>query len=281
MSGVRKLTAVLVGLSLAGLSVIGEAAAQDKACAMGMVQHQPLLRLASVRTAALEYGQLGITYLGHSAYLIQSPGGATAVTDYNGAHNPGFPPDVVTMNNSHNSHYTSLPDPKIRHVLRGWDPKGGIADHDLTVKDMRVFNVPTNITDWGGRQANQNSVFVFESSALCIAHLGHLHHYLTDEQREQLRRVDVLMAPIDGRNTISFAELMRVVDQIEPKLILPMHFHFPGSVPGFIAATGGRFDVKHLETSSLVLNRRQLPKTTEVWFLQPKVPGGWGGGGDF
>ena len=277
-------TCALLGLVLAGTAGPGEAPAQDKACAMGMVRQAPqapLLRFAAAPPAALRFGQLELTYLGHSAYLIRTPGGATAVTDYNGSHGPGFPPDVATMNNSHISHYTPSPDPRIRHVLRGWDPAGGIADHDLRVKDMRVFNVPTNLLDWSGRQTAGNSIFVFEASAICVAHLGHLHHVLTDGQQEQLRRVDVLMAPIDGRNTIGYAELMRVIDQIGPKVILPMHFHFPGAVPGFIAAVAGRFPVRHLQTQALVLDRRELPPDTEAWFLRPRVPGGWGGGGDF
>ncbi len=85
------------------------------------------------------------------------------------------------MNNAHSTHYTDYADPGIRHVLRGWDPQGGVALHDVTLRDMRVRNVPTNVRDFGGNRMNGNSIFVFETGGLCVAHLGHLHHTLTDE----------------------------------------------------------------------------------------------------
>ena len=69
---------------------------------------------------------------------------------------------------------------RIKHVLRGWNPNGGAANHDLTVGDVKIRNVPTNIRSWaGGTEIDGNSIFIFEVAGLCIGHLGHLHHELT------------------------------------------------------------------------------------------------------
>ena len=64
---------------------------------------------------------------------------------------------------------------------------------------MRVRNVPTNIRNWtGGTERYGNSIFIFEIANMCIAHLGHLHHTLTQQQLDEIGRVDVVMAPVDG-----------------------------------------------------------------------------------
>jgi len=73
---------------------------------------------AAYQPAALPAaGSVRLTFLGHSSFLIETPQGASAITDYNGLRGPE-PPDIVTMNNAHSSHYTDFIDPKIAHVQR-------------------------------------------------------------------------------------------------------------------------------------------------------------------
>lgn len=250
---------------LAGLAARGAVAA----CLLGMVDRAPLLHFA----ASVREGQVRVTYVGHSSFLIETPGGATAVTDYNGIHVPAVTPDIVTMNNSHSTHYTDTPNPAIRHVLRGWSVRTGeFARHDVRYKDLRVFNVPTNIGEYGDPRGNGNSIFVFEISGLCIAHLGHLHHVLTKEQLRALGRIDVLFVPVDGSATITHPQALAVIDQIAPRLIFPMHFGFLGSPDAFFELARDRYRIRAEKGSTLLVSRQSLPKSTEIVFLQ-------GGGG--
>ena len=169
-----------------------------------------------------------ITFLGHSSYQIDTPQGVRAITDYNGYNGFGRKPDIVTMNNAHSTHFTDDPEDGITYVLRGWPsrPEETEAKHDVTLKDMKVWNVPTNARDWGGGAAriNGNSIFIFDVADLCIAHLGHLHHRLTKEHLEELGRIYVLMVPIDGSYTMGQPLMVDVVKQIQPKIVLPMHY---------------------------------------------------------
>jgi len=119
-----------------------------------------------------------ITFVGHASYQIDTPQGVRAITDYNGINGFGRHPDIVTMNNAHSTHYTDEPEDGITYILRGWPADGQTeARHDVTLKDMRVWNVPTNARDWnGGVRINGNSIFVFEVvisaspiSATCIS----------------------------------------------------------------------------------------------------------------
>jgi len=193
---------------------------------------RPGLKLASLDGLPLAAGNSGsratITYLGHSSYQIDTAQGVRAITDYNGYNGFGRKPDIVTMNNAHSSHFTDDPEDGITFVLRGWPSKPGESEakHDVTLKDMKVWNVPTNARDWGGGAAriNGNSIFIFDVADLCIAHLGHLHHRLTKEHLEELGRIDVLMVPIDGSYTMGQPLMVDVVKQIQPKIVLPMHY---------------------------------------------------------
>jgi L-ascorbate metabolism protein UlaG (beta-lactamase superfamily) len=167
-----------------------------------------------------------ITFLGHASYQIDTPQGVRAITDYNGVNGFGRHPDIVTMNNAHTTHFTDEPEEGITHVLKGWPTEGETeARYDVTLKDMRVWNVPTNARDWsGGVRINGNSIFIYAVGDLCIAHLGHLHHRLTPEHLEALGRIDVLMVPIDGSFTMGVPFMADVVKQIDPKIVLPMHY---------------------------------------------------------
>jgi len=169
-----------------------------------------------------------ITFVGHASYQIDTPEGVRAITDYNGVNGFGRHPDIVTMNNAHSTHFTDEPEDGITFILKGWPSEPGQteAKHDVRLKDMRVWNVPTNARDWGGGtvRINGNSIFIFSVGDLCIAHLGHLHHRLTKEHLDELGRIDVLMVPIDGSFTMGVPFMADVIKSIDPKVVLPMHY---------------------------------------------------------
>ena len=85
-----------------------------------------------------------LRYIDHSMFLLRTPGGLTAVTDFYGHLGPTtFLPDVVTMNNAHSTHWTAAPAPRIPHLLEGWGSSTTAADHRLDLGSMLVRNVPT------------------------------------------------------------------------------------------------------------------------------------------
>src|SRR6516164_3165410 len=147
--------------------------------------------------AALNSDQVRLTFLGHATFLIESPQLVRIATDYNDYVKSPLVPDIVTMNHAHDTHYTDRPDPAIKYVLRGWgETPGQPANWDLKYRDVRVRNVPTNIRSFYGSTTTErygNSIFIFEIANLCIAHLGHLHHTLTQQQLNEIGRIDVVM----------------------------------------------------------------------------------------
>src|SRR5690606_32318846 len=112
-----------------------------------------------VHRAQLKLGETRISYVGHSTFLLETQRGIRIATDYNDYVRPAVIPEIVTMNRAHSTHYTNNPDPSIRHVLRGWNPDGGAARHDMSLEDVRVRNIPTNIRSYsGGTDAWGNSI---------------------------------------------------------------------------------------------------------------------------
>ncbi len=250
----------LFGLALfLGLSLLLPTLAAA-ACLPIAWRHQPLLhRAADEGRRAPAPGTVALTFLGHASFLIETPAGATAVTDYNGINTPPFVPDIVTMNNAHPSHYTDAPDLQIKYVLRGWDPNGGMAVHHIEYRDLRVRNVPTNLRDEGGTRFNGNSIFVFEVSNLCIAHLGHLHHTLTGTHLGELGQIDVLLVPVDGAFTMSQVDMVEVIHEIAPPLVIPMHYFNATTLARFLDRMRATHVVKASETPTVVLSRAALP----------------------
>ncbi len=242
------------------------AAAVAAGCLAAMAAPSP--NFAPLSLVAATSGEAELAFLGHASFLIESPGGVSIVTDYNGINRPSRPPDIVTMNHAHSTHYTDLVDPEIKFVLRGWDTGNGIPHHDLRYGDVRVRNVPTNIRDGGGgTEFGGNSIFIIEVANLCIAHLGHLHHSLTPEHLATLGQVDVLLAPIDGAFTMSQDDMLAVVEQIRPPLLIPMHYFASSVLARFLARAGDRYPVRTAATPSVALSRAALPKETEILVL--------------
>jgi L-ascorbate metabolism protein UlaG (beta-lactamase superfamily) len=225
---------------------------------------------AAFRLAALSSDEVRISYVGHSTFLIESPREVKIATDYNDYVKPRVLPDIVTMNHAHSTHFTDHPDPGIKHVLRGWGPSPEQpARHDLQVGDVRVRNVPTNIRDWsGGTERHGNSIFIFEIANLCIAHLGHLHHTLTQQQLNEIGRVDVVMVPVDGGVTLDLAGMIEVLQALKAPLMIPMHYFSTYSLQRFLGALGEKsFEVEFSETPSIVVSKTTLPAKPKVLVL--------------
>jgi L-ascorbate metabolism protein UlaG (beta-lactamase superfamily) len=233
----------------------------------GLVAAAPRVIPAALRLALAD-GEVRLTYIGHSTFLIESPKLVRIATDYNDYVRPPILPDIVTMNHAHSTHYTDHLDPAIKYVLRGWGPDQKPAEHDVTYRDVRVRNVPTNIRDWaGGTERHGNSIFIFEVAQLCIAHLGHLHHTLTQQQLNDIGRVDVVLVPVDGSYTLDLEGMIEVLHALKAPLMIPMHYFGMYTLNRFLGRVQQEWDVEMAETPSLVLSKASLPAKPKVLVL--------------
>lgn len=280
MVTMRALLAVLLvfGISAAApaQSVPGKSPVRPP-CGTGFVHNVPVwgggFRRASFRLAGITAGQLRIGFAGHSTFLITSPRGVKVATDYNDYYRAEVLPDIATMSGWHRNHATATIEPEITHALYGWDRSGrGVRPrHDVTVKDLRVYNVPVNLTNDSIFFYFPSSVFVVESNGLCVAHLGLLGHVLDREFAARIGRIHVLMTPIDRRVTQSMEEIVRNIRILDPKLVIPMHYNSEITVEDFLQKVSPFFPVRRTNGTSFIAEKHKMPAKTEVLYLKPPV----------
>jgi L-ascorbate metabolism protein UlaG (beta-lactamase superfamily) len=264
----------LIALSALPTQALAQGAAPKpemaESCPGLIATERPRVIPAGLRLAALKEGEVRINYIGHSTFLIESPKLVRMATDYNDYVKPPLLPDVVTMNRAHSTHYTDRPEPGIKFVLRGWKEDGRPTDHDLQFQDVRVRSVATNIRDYyggGGTQRHGNSIFIFEVANLCIAHLGHLHHTLTQQQLNEIGRVDVVLVPVDGSYTLDLDGMVEVLHAMKAPLMIPMHYFSAYTLDRFLQRVRQEWDVEVAEIPSLVVSKATLPAKPKVLVL--------------
>ena len=281
MAGPFRILIVLVALMIVALAGSSGATAQApqppaakpemrESCPGLIASQRPRVMPASLRLAQ-KAGQIRVNYIGHSTFLIESPHGVRIATDYNDYVRPAALPDIATMNHAHTTHYTDRPDPRIPHVLRGWgDSPDRPARHDVSVRDVRVRNVPTNIRSWadGGTERHGNSIFVIEVAQLCIGHLGHLHHTLNQQQLDEIGRLDVVFAPVDGSMTLDSDGMMEVLQALKAPLVIPMHYFSRYTLDRFLGrARELTWDVEMSPVPATVISKTTLPAKPKVLAL--------------
>ena len=262
----------MIRLALAFVLLAAPVAAQERRAshciALSEAPGVEHLRLASFGEPLDDFS-VRLSYLDHAMFLIETPGGATAVTDYTGwLGSTDHVPDVATMNHAHSSHWTANPDPRIPHVMEGW----GGPEQMVEVGDLFVRNVPTDIRGrLGGVEVEGNSIFVFEAAGLCIGHLGHLHHEPDAAQYAALGRVDVVMAPVDGGLTLPRETLRDVLTRLRSSVVIPMHWFGVGNLEAFLAEMGSDYPVERVGGSSLEVSLRTLPDRPTIMVLDPAL----------
>ncbi|MDH3665865.1 MAG: MBL fold metallo-hydrolase [Paracoccaceae bacterium] len=238
------------------------------------VQGVPGVRYVALDGPILAAGarEVTITYVGHSTFRIETEGGVVIATDFFGASGEGRLPDVVTMNKAHETHFTDFPNPDIPNVMRGWNPKGGPAKHLLELNDVVIRNVTTDIRGWGSPEKDANSIFVFEVADLCIGHLGHLHHDLTEAHHALLGRLDIVMAPVDGSFTLDIGTMTALLKRLKARLVLPMHAFGQYSLERFLDGMRDEFDVAIHDGRTIKVSLETLPSRPTVLVLPTVFP---------
>src|SRR5712671_793286 len=272
-TGLAMLRSLTLATAFLGWLVIPAAAQSPlRSECLAMANAPPRAVPVSLRRVAAKPEEVAITYVGHSTYYIDTPGGVRIATDFNGAYRTGRLPDIVTMNRAHSTHYTLFPDPKIQHVLHGWGENGQPAHVSERIGDVYVRNVTTDIRRYYGDDSNGemvkdgNSIFIFEVAGLCIGHLGHLHHKLDESHFAAIGRLDIVMVPIDGSYTMSLDGVSDITRRLRSSVVLPMH-RFMTPLDEFMRRIGQQFAIDVRTERTLKISQDSLPSAPTVIIL--------------
>lgn len=114
-------------------------------------------------------------------------------------------------------------------------------------------------------------IFRYEFDDIVVAHLGDLTHGLTDEALSALEKVDILILPVGGGESLDYKKAVEIANQIEPRVIIPMHYQMPGltvkldSVDKFLKEYGAKAETMN----KLKIAKKDLPEEdTRVVILE-------------
>lgn len=202
-----------------------------------------------------------ITWFGQSCFKIQdkvSADGVTLVTDpfdkTIGLKIPNFEADIITVSHDHHDHNNT-------GALRG-NAVVINTPGEYDIKNVSIQGIGSFHDNNNGKEKGKNVIFRFEIEDISIAHLGDLGHVLKDDQLEALSGIDILLVPVGGKYTLDYKNAVEVVNQIEPRIVIPMHYQIPGlkvdidPVDKFIKELG----ITPTKEEKLKISKKDLPQ---------------------
>jgi L-ascorbate metabolism protein UlaG (beta-lactamase superfamily) len=122
----------------------------------------------------------------------------------------------------------SHPHPGHNNVLGvGGNPRVVQGPGEYEISDVLITGVAAYHDNERGKQCGRNTIYVIHMDDIVICHLGDLGHTLQAEQLEEVADADVLLIPVSGEHTLNAAKAAEVISQVEPRIVVPMHYQ-PG-----------------------------------------------------
>ncbi|MCL4366602.1 MBL fold metallo-hydrolase [Patescibacteria group bacterium] len=210
---------------------------------------------------------MDITWLGQACFKIKGKN-ATVVID---PFDPGMmglklpkdlEADVVLSTHDH-------PDHNYFAALAG-EPLIIKGPGEYEVKGITIEGIASFHDNSSGQSRGVNTIYHFTQDKIDVVHLGDLGHLLTDEQISEIENTDILLIPVGGNYTIDGERAAKVVAQLEPKIVIPMHYKLPEmkleieGVESFLKEMG----TENIEPANkLTITAEKLPDETTVVLL--------------
>lgn len=212
-----------------------------------------------------------IIWLGHSCFQLRGKN-VTLITDPF-TPQPGYSlgkvnAPIVTVSHNHTGHNY------VQGV--GGNPRVVRGPGEYEISDVLITGVAAFHDSKRGQELGRNTIYVIHMDDLVICHLGDLGHTLQEAQLEEVADADILLVPIGGHNTINATQAAEVISQVEPRIVIPMHYRTE-------ASAGSRPDLEPLDKfcremgveainplPKLTVTRNSLPQEPQVVILEQR-----------
>lgn len=164
-----------------------------------------------------------IKYIGHSSFFIKTKTAKIVTDPFNpqmtGLKLPKLEADIITVSHPHPDH----------NFVQGVKEGALVIDWpgEFEKNEVRMYGYQSFHDKQQGAERGANTMFKFESENLSILHCGDLGHILDKEMVEEIGSVDILLIPVGGFFTINAEEAVKVINEIEPSIVIPMHYNSP------------------------------------------------------
>lgn len=214
-----------------------------------------------------------ITWLGHSSFKIQTQNSTILTDPYSpsiGLRMPKVSADLVLISHEHDDHNNL-------DALSG-TPFIVNSPGEYEVRGVFVHAVPAFHDDKDGSERGLITIFRIEADDMRLGFLGDLgQKKLNDEQFENMNGLDILFIPVGGNYSIDGKTAAELITELEPRIVIPMHYKVPG-LSSKIAIAGVEPFMKQMGITSngkedkLKIFKKDLPQEdTRVVILKPAV----------
>ncbi len=209
-----------------------------------------------------------IDWFGHACFRLRGRDGVVITDPYSKEIGLSFARprgDIVTVSHEHPGHAYA-------QGVKG-DPKVITGPGEYEIKNIFVSGIRTAHDKKNGKERGANTVYVFEMDGLTICHLGDLGHVPVQAQTEAFGNVNILLIPVGGVSTIHAGDAAEIVGQLEPQIVIPMHYAHPDLNFKLDPATKffKEMGIKPSDpVPSLKVTKDSLPSTTQVVLLEAR-----------
>ncbi len=212
-----------------------------------------------------------IFYLGHSCFKIQTDVGIVLIDPFSdkiGFKMPQEKVNLITISHDHEDHNNW-------QSGRFVDQKKIILSHpgEYEVNNISVFGYDSYHDEQKGAVRGKNVIFNFFVDGLNICHLGDLGEILSEKQIEELGEIDVLMVPIGGGFTLDVKKALELVNKIEPRIFIPMHYYQDGLSDNFkqlqtLKDLVNEYGMEPAPVKRILIDKNKLPEETELVIME-------------
>lgn len=165
-----------------------------------------------------------IQWYGQACFRIQSGDLVIAIDPFAkeiGLIPPRFRANVALITHGHQDHANA--------EAIGGEPFLVRGPGEYEVLGIYVNGIETFHDKSQGKERGLNTIYKIEMEDIKLLHLGDFGEgTMRDETLEKIGDVDVLMIPVGGTYTIDGTEAAKLIKQIEPRFVIPMHYKIPG-----------------------------------------------------
>ena len=195
---------------------------------------------------------INIKHLGHACFLIDNGKEKLIIDQFDNS--VGYKVENQIVNYALISH---------NHYDHSYTNNLTILDNKSTIKAYKINSYHDH--DKGKKRGN-NIIHVIETNGVRICHLGDLGHVLEEEQLSRLNNINVLLIPVGGTYTIDYKEAYEVVKQINPSIVIPMHYKIDKTnldidyVDNFINIIKNDYEVVIRDTNTYTYDEKDYKK---------------------
>ncbi len=219
-----------------------------------------------------------IQWLAHASFLLAGDGLRIITDPYEPNEEMNLPPievpaDIVIRSSDDDEAHCHVDTiPAGFELVTATD----IVDTGATAKGVGVTAIWSQESIIHKEVVRDNAMYRFSLEGINFTHMGDVGNPLTDWQMQALSATDVLFALVGGPPTIELDDLHHVINTIQPKVVIPMHYRIPG--PRFFMLPVTEFtlhypddQVKWLDSTTVTISKETLPESTEIWVMNPTL----------